>query len=281
MLVCLNAKNVTLRFLLPGSEQSQGFDSALPVRTTAINSKKRSLGLIDLPVKTANYASKHIPNAKTVSDMSSIIIDSWWATAAANETFLVIPDGCRDLILKILPGQKPHWFISPLQSRTNFLCSQAGVYSEGYRLQPGTVIDEHALTCALNHQQHNEADVAALIAQYCHRPPAVSEILQALACETGSVAKAAAQLGVQTRTLQRQLLKLTGTSPNFWLMLARARKAARMLTQPLTLSEIAYLQGFPDQPHMCREFVRWFNISPAKLNPETAQFVQLQHSGYS
>ncbi|MCJ8338542.1 MAG: helix-turn-helix transcriptional regulator [Pseudomonadales bacterium] len=212
--------------------------------------------------------------------MNSIIMDSWRVTTAANETFLVIPDGCRDLILKILPDQKPYWFISPLQSQTNYLFSQAGVYSGGSRLQPGTVIDEHALMPALNHQQHHEADLAALIAQCCHRPAAVSEILQALANEGNTVTKAAAQLGVHPRTLQRKLLKLTGTSPNFWLMLARARKAARMLSQPLPLCEIAYLNGFSDQSHMTREFLRWFNITPAKLKPESAQYQQLQQLGY-
>jgi len=213
--------------------------------------------------------------------MSDIILDSWSATTTSNDSFLVIPDGCRDLILKILPAEKPHWFISPLQSQTHYLSSQTGAYSEGYRLRPGTLIDERALMSALSHQQHAQTDIAVFIDQFCHRPASVSEILQTLASEVGTVTKAAAQLGIQPRTLQRQLLQLTGTSPSFWLMLARARKAARMLNQSLPLSEIAYLQGFSDQAHMSREFLRWFNISPAKLNPQSTQFTQLQYSGYS
>ena len=186
--------------------------------------------------------------------MSEIILDSWQATATTSDSFLVIPDGCRDLILKMLPAEKPHWFISPLQSQTNYLSSHAGVYTAGYRLLPGTLIDQHALISALNQQQHNQADIATLIMQFCHRPAAVTEILHTLANDADTVTKAAAKLGVQPRTLQRQLLKLTGTSPSFWLLLARARKAARMLNQSLPLCEIAYTHGFSDQAHMSREF---------------------------
>jgi AraC-like DNA-binding protein len=203
----------------------------------------------------------------------------WEPDKAASTT--VIPDGCRDLIVRVRGNARPEWLLSPLETGSFDTGVKAGVYLRGYRLKPGTQVDATRLLAMVEGRSPDAAGLIERIEENCTRPPETAEALACLADGTGSVTGKAAQLGVSERTLQRMLHRTTGQTPGFWLKLARIRRAARDILQPLPLAEVAYSHGFADQAHMSREFRRWLNISPARLKADTAISSQLRQPGFA
>jgi AraC-like DNA-binding protein len=209
--------------------------------------------------------------------MSDVILATWQAIAEQPLDVRVVPDGCRDLILCLAPGEAPHWFISDLDDRTRAVRMEPGVRLIGFRLRPGTVLDQDRLA----EMKPDPDEAAQRIHDLANRRAAVSEALECLASGTRSVADSAGDLGVSPRTLQRLVMASTGRSPAFWLLLARARRSARAVLDGGSLADTAYGHGYADQAHMTREFRRWFDVSPRRLkrDPEIAR--QLREPGYA
>ncbi len=42
--------------------------------------------------------------------MTSTLLDVWQSAPTTDTTAIVVPDGCRDLIVCKTPGEKPYWF---------------------------------------------------------------------------------------------------------------------------------------------------------------------------
>ena len=87
----------------------------------------------------------------------------------------------------------------------------------------------------------------------------------ALPLPGASVAGVARQSGLSLRSLQRRFQDRHLPPPEFWRLLARARRAVALLPTPAPLAEIAAECGFSDQAHMSRAMARWFGHSPAQL----------------
>jgi len=87
-------------------------------------------------------------------------------------------------------------------------------------------------------------------------------------------------LGVSSRTLQRLICKETDRAPAYWILLARARRAAREMVEPTSLADIAETHGYADQSHMTREFKRWFDLSPSVMRNTPNILDQLFNRGY-
>ncbi len=216
--------------------------------------------------------------------MTQTLLAQWCSTSEVDTAAIVIPDGCRDLIMRRSPKGKPHWFISPLADHTYTVSTRSGVVMKGYRLKPGARIDGERLLASVQSQQYEDEDFCDRINSFSFLSCSVVEALDCLACDMASVACAAIELGVSQRNLQRLLLRETGRPPSYWMLLARVRQTARSvlepIPQPLSLAEIALMHGYADQPHMSREFKRWLNISPSKLRRGCEPFVQLNERGY-
>ncbi len=210
----------------------------------------------------------------------AVVLETWRYTAPAARTAVVIPDGCRDVIVRRDSGREPVWFISELQQTTKRVTLPAGTTLEGYRLAPGAVIDETRLQVALTDVDLESDMVVDRIVSCVARKPAVSEALACLGSGASSVADCALRLGVSVRTLQRTVKALTSRPPGFWLQLARVRRAARTVTDSPSLAEHADLHGFSDQAHMTREFRRWLGITPRQIRQDTVMPIQLAAPGY-
>jgi len=211
--------------------------------------------------------------------MSDLLLAIWESAPVVDTEFLVIPDGCRDLIMQVSPEAKPRWFISPLQDGVKVAPVGAGVFLRGFRLKPGTGINETELLKSVNRLlDHEEAH--SRINDACRLPQSVAEALACLASDVNSVEDSAKLLGVNKRTLQRLLLRETGKPPLYWRMLARVRQAAFAVSESAPLSEVAYAFQFADQAHMTREFKRWLDITPSKIKNESTYFKQLKSAGY-
>jgi len=80
------------------------------------------------------------------------LLDVWQSAANTPTSATVVPDGCRDLIVRKIPGEKPYWFISSLDDHTYEVSIQAGVTMQGLRLKPGTRINEAQLLASVQYQ---------------------------------------------------------------------------------------------------------------------------------
>ena len=212
--------------------------------------------------------------------MDGAILARWSYRAVSCRRVTIVPDGCRDLILRRSPGERPCWFLSPLDERTRHVHVAAGTLLLGFRLKPGARIDEPEFLALTKDPLLQERDPSDCIGSLCVLPESLEEALACLAAHARSVGEAAALLGVTTRTLQRLLVHETGRPPSFWIRLARARRAARAVLDGHALGGVARAHGFSDQAHMTREIRRWFDLTPVEARRETSFQGALHQSGH-
>lgn len=212
--------------------------------------------------------------------MSQVLLDTWALTAERQVAALVLPDGCRDLIVCHPAGERPYWFVCDLSDRPYEVEVAAGTQLRGFRLQPGVTVDCGPLVAAVQGRDCDDAEVLAHIGDHVRRSPRVAEALDCLASGAASVTAAAAALGVSPRSLQRLIVGATGQTPAAWLQLARARRAARAVAMAGSLAELADQHGYADQAHMTRAFRRWFGTTPQRLRGDRRRQQLLAVSGY-
>lgn len=193
---------------------------------------------------------------------------AWSHTADAAQRLLVMPDGCRDLIVQRRPGQPARLELSPLMPAPQQVAVVPGHVFLGVRLRPGARVDPRALAGAP--VPDGPQALAALAREAASLPADVAELLDCLAAAQ-SPARAARELGVSLRTLQRRALGATGQPPGFWRRLARARGTARAILAGVPLAGAALGGGYADQAHMTRELGRWFAMTPGALAASRAR----------
>jgi AraC-like DNA-binding protein len=188
----------------------------------------------------------------------SVILQKWTHVVETPEAHIILPDGCRDLILYEAPKVAPVWRLSPLQAGPESAAITLGTRLTGFRLAPGTFVPEDLVHLLPDNPMVAETDIMAAVLAQTDGADAISAIKEA-----PSVAAAARTLGVSSRSLQRALVRDTGFAPAFWLRLARVRRAAARVDQ--SLADLAADCGFSDQSHMTREFQHWFGLGPRSL----------------
>ena len=197
----------------------------------------------------------------------------WRHRTERTEHASVFPDGCRDVLI-IRPGSGPEQVIlTELDFSPRDVVLSEDIEITGYRLRPGAALAQTALQ-AIRVQTHQ---AQTILAEACGEASPVDEAISALCVPGISVDTAAEELGVSVRTLQRHFRAHRQPSPQFWSLLARARRAAGQLATSAPLAEIADACGFSDQAHMSRELMRWFGRSPAQLrrtDPVIEQLLQ-------
>lgn len=213
--------------------------------------------------------------------MKNSLIAIWNSSHPTAGRTTVLPDGCRDLIMKIVGNERPQWFVSPLFDQAQPVRVAANSTLTGFRIRPGTSIRTEQLLSHVqqNHLQPDEAE--AFLQNFLTIEAPVAEALQCLEGEVKSIRQAAADLGVSIRTLQRLILSNTGRPPGYWLQLARVRKAARSLLTCSSYSDVAARYGFTDQSHMNREFQRWFKVTPSEWLNTPQLISQLHEKAYA
>lgn len=212
--------------------------------------------------------------------LPGVVIENWSFLPETESVSVVLPDGCRDLIVKVSADGCPHWFVSELADTAYEVCCQKGEAFVGYRFHAGAEIREHALLKAVQGREEIDAsDLLAIIDDYVRMDRQLAEALVGLS-EASSVAAACSRVGVSERSLERLVIKRTGRTPGYWKSLARARRAAGALPEDRPLAEIAADHGYADQAHMSREFGRWFAVSPGRLRNHPALLARAMESGY-
>ncbi|KXF79919.1 helix-turn-helix domain-containing protein [Enterovibrio coralii] len=204
------------------------------------------------------------------------VIDIWQSSVKEIASLSVVPDGCRDVIVT-KHGDEMSVHISPLYSKTIEVDMKPDVVMTGFRLAPGTWIDEDKLLTVLG---DSPSDVEDKISTFTHCSANLSDILAQTRIHKGKASSLAVKLGVSERTLQRCLSRETGTSPVFWLQLARARQSALSIGEGKPLCDVAFDEGYADQAHLTRDIKRWFGATPLVLKDRHDLLRQLTAPGF-
>lgn len=212
--------------------------------------------------------------------MANTLLAAWQFEATHDSAVPVVPDGCRDLILKRPAGRRPFWFVTSVDDHAHRVAVACGDVFTGYRLRPGTSIDEPALLASLRDPDMAPEQVACRLESHTVLRDATADMMECLASGPNNVAAVAALLGLSRRTLQRAVLRETGLPPVYWLQLARVRRAGRAAAHAESLADVAFAHAFSDQAHMSREFRRWFGVTPSMLKKGCAESEQLRQSGF-
>lgn len=208
------------------------------------------------------------------------VLDVWSRTTEEAASVLVLPDGCRDLILRQPTGEAPVWFVSALDDGPRRVAVAAGTFMLGFRLRPGVQIDKVQLLASLTGMTGDPHAILERLDRFTVLPGLVKDALDCLGQEAASVAEAARLLGGGVRGLQRFVAGATGRPPSFWLQLARVRRSARAVRDAASLADIAHAHGYADQAHMTREFRRWFGATPGRLRSGAEPLPMLDAPGY-
>ena len=99
--------------------------------------------------------------------MNSNLISNWRAKYNRTSSTVIIPDGCRDLIVKTIGNEKPNWLVSPLFDRPEPLQIEANCEFVGFRLIPGAQIRERALLNYIETRQFHAEDVKKFYRRFC------------------------------------------------------------------------------------------------------------------
>ena len=208
------------------------------------------------------------------------LLDAWGYETEQATNVLVLPDGCRDLIMRQSPGESPHWIISALDDGPRRVAVPAGTITLGFRLRPGAQIDEDRLLASIKLCAPDRLQILERLDRFTSQPGDLHEALTCLGREAATVADAACLLDGSVRSLQRLVISGTGRPPSFWLQLARVRRSARALRNAPSIAEIAYAHGYSDQAHMTREFRRWLGATPGRLHSGANPLPMLDAPGY-
>jgi AraC-like DNA-binding protein len=212
--------------------------------------------------------------------MSTNVTSIWTGISTVRSNLLILPDGCRDLIVKIKPGHAPNCYVSPLFDQAKIIQTEVNTSTIGYRLKPGIQIAEEDLITKIADDTLYPDELENVLNEFTHLSASTEEVLACLAAGVKSINHASKILGVSTRTLQRFVFKETTKSPSYWLQLARLRKAGKSLVQGKAMAEVADQYGYSDQSHMCREFKRWTHCSPAEVVNSSEVAEQFNVTGY-
>src|SRR5690606_13574097 len=123
----------------------------------------------------------------------------------------VLPDGCRDLIVKTDAKGEPFWFVSSLAETTESVACTAGQTFVGFRLHPAVQIAEREMLAEFSQcdGRENQTQLIARMEEFVHLDNNLVEVLETLA-NTRRKVDTSRQLGVSERTLERLVKKATG-----------------------------------------------------------------------
>ncbi len=188
----------------------------------------------------------------------------------------MLPDGCCDVLVVSKDEAEgevvcfTRWDTSPRMVKI-----PAGTSITGYRLRPGSVVAVADFAV----DGFEPATLSQRMESMVRQDHESSELIEAFGNLNETVDSLARQQGVSARTLQRHFRSLSLPPPGFWRLLGRARRAVQALASPMPLSEIAFAYGYSDQPHMTREFVRWFGMTPLQICRSPATLRELSQPG--
>lgn len=208
------------------------------------------------------------------------VIACWQHHEVEGGESVILPDGCRDILVLQRPSAATTCFLTELATAPHLSRAVVGTQFFGFRLRPGTILNSHSVQLVaeiagdLQRQQERIEDLA----EHC---ALTDDCLACFEQTNGSVEEVAAAVGLSVRSMQRLLRASTGQPPSFWRLLSRARQCARALLFDRDLAQHAFDFGYADQSHMNREFKRWFGLPPSALLKQADLQQQLNSKAFA
>ncbi|MEQ8374761.1 MAG: helix-turn-helix domain-containing protein [Roseibium aggregatum] len=191
----------------------------------------------------------------------TVRFEKWHHRIDTAENALIFPDGCRDVLVVREQGKREKVLLTDLDFQPRIAKLAAGTHITGFRLRPGGVVEDEVLQAI----ERDCERVEDILGNALDETNDLDDVIVALTLPQSTVERASKQAGVSVRTLQRRFREQGLPPPEYWRLLARARRAAGLLATEVPLVEIAAVCGFSDQAHMTRDLRRWFGRSPAQL----------------
>ncbi|QFT68363.1 HTH-type transcriptional activator RhaS [Labrenzia sp. THAF35] len=191
----------------------------------------------------------------------TVRFEKWHHRIDTAENALIFPDGCRDVLVVREQGKREKVLLTDLDFQPRIAGLAAGTHIMGFRLRPGGVVEDEVLQAI----ERDCERVEDILGNALDETNDLDDVIVALTLPQSTVERASKQAGVSVRTLQRRFREQGLPPPEYWRLLARARRAAGLLATEVPLVEIAAVCGFSDQAHMTRDLQRWFGRSPAQL----------------
>ena len=215
-----------------------------------------------------------------------VIITQWQCQPASPTSINVLPDGCRDLLLRISATQWLELMLTGLDQASYQVDAQAGERFYGIRLHAGSRGNWES-SPQTESVRLQPPKLLKKLQQVVEQPPLIEQTLQEwldqiiLQPDTltnefiDSISQGAKLTGVSERTLRRRVTSSSGAPPSFWNALYRARSAAKALCRGEggSDSELAYHWSYSDQAHLCRDMRRWFAQTPGSLRMQADQYL--------
>lgn len=224
-------------------------------------------------MKTYDYTAK-----KPAPDCA---ISDWSFESFVRCRTSVLPDGCRDIIIREHKASDATWFVSDLSHSAYSVSTLAGVRMRGLRLKPGVRILETEFCSWMKGRDPITVFEADQLCEFCLVADNLTDALSCLSSNKHTVPCVARELGVSVRTLERLVKNGTGQTPYFWLSLGRIRRVGRAVIHCDSLVDVAMEAGFSDQAHMNREIMRWFKLTPSQIRTDPEIHHLLFEPGYS
>lgn len=204
-----------------------------------------------------------------------MFFEPWKHNAISNSDAVVVPDGCRDILIVEDASTESSIKLTDWDERARTVHLIKGQRILGFRLCPGLSVDSNDLVGL----EASENEISEFIEHSAAVNKESIDLVHQLTTNNASFQSVARQAGVSTRTLQRQFKKLKLPRPEYWRLLSRARLAASALPCRAPLAEIAITYGYSDQSHMTRDFTRWFGVTPAQLRQNSALLEEVNQLG--
>jgi len=220
----------------------------------------------------------YIYTAQSAVAKSALV--EWTFESYSPSKTVVLPDGCRDIIVRHCASKNSAWHLSTLCHESFPVVTSQHSTISGMRLRPGMSVKLTQLSSWLHGRDPTELFNTDQLDEFCFISDNLTDALNCLASGNGTVLSVATDLGVSLRSLQRLVKSETGQTPQFWFSLARIRKAGRALLNCDSLSDTAIDAGFSDQAHMNREMKKWFGKTPKQIMSDREVLDTLFESGY-
>lgn len=201
-------------------------------------------------------------------DRHGPVLEVWEYSRSAPGTAIILPDGCRDLIVRSdTDGGRRTLILTDLDGAARSETFAAGEQVRGLRLRPGVTLPKHVIAELRETLggSFDNTEPAVLVDQVAAAYSVANDDLVEAFALSSTVRIAARRLGVSERTLHRHVRKRTGEAPSFWIDLARARRALLALRAGFPLAQVAFDAGYADQAHLTRAFGVRFGCSPGKF----------------
>lgn len=213
-----------------------------------------------------------------MAEEPAFVLARWSHRADAAGWAHVIPDGCRDLIVRHRAGRPARIAVTALDARSRLVRVEAGEVIRGLRFRPGARIAEALLRHAdAAHLAELDPERLDMVEPPDERLGEALDLLGRICVPLSSVPR---ELGVGARTLQRLVRSETSRTPIFWRRLARIRIAARAVRDGEPAAAAAARLGFSDQAHLSRECRTWLGVTPSALRAGAGPAGLLDAPGY-